>query len=318
MGSKILCVGGCGYLSGLIVNKLQDCNYDITVYDNLLYEERFLKPVKFIFGDILETDRLVSIANDFDIVVFAAALVGDPACQIDVNLTNKINHLAVKDFCQKLNKDVKMIFFSTCSVYGMNDEFLNEDSATNPLSAYATTKLAAEKYVLDRGGCVFRLGTIYGMGDNYSRLRLDLVVNVMTMKAFLDGKLTVNGGEQWRPIISANDVAEYTVRCVQSFRMGIYILSYKNVLIKELGEEIAGLIPGTQIEYTEMSFQDARNYKIKSDRAKYAFGYEPFVTVADEVQKMHKIFSEGRVKDPHAVVYHNGLYLNEYLKNNNV
>ena len=82
---------------------------------------------------------------------------------------------------------------STCSVYGAQDGILNEDSDTSPLSSYATTKLNAEKYILDNGGTVFRLGTVFGVGDSYSRIRMDLVVNVLTMKAVKYGKINING-----------------------------------------------------------------------------------------------------------------------------
>ena len=47
---KILVVGGAGYVGGVIVDLLLKKKYDVTVYDNLLYEESFRKYCKFIFG----------------------------------------------------------------------------------------------------------------------------------------------------------------------------------------------------------------------------------------------------------------------------
>lgn len=309
MSKKVLAIGGAGYLGGLVVDKLLEDGHQVTVFDNLLYEERYLKPINFVYGSILNTDHVLSVAKDFDYVVWLAALVGDPICEIDRDLTNKVNHIAVKDFCQRLDESVKMIFFSTCSVYGLGEGILDENSPTNPLSAYASTKLAAEKYVLDRGGCVFRLGTVFGLGDTYSRLRLDLVVNVMTMKAFLDNKITVNGGEQWRPLISVDDVAEYTRRCVNNFTPGVFALNYKNVIIRDLGKEIASLIPYTTIEYNEVPFQDLRNYQVDSSKAQNTFNYVCKTSVADEVHKIYKLLSERRIRNLNDIVYHNGTYL---------
>ena len=89
---KILVVGGAGYIGGYLVDQLLDKGYDPIVYDNILYEDRYLKDVPFIRGDIRDTNKLVKAAQGCDVVVLAAALVGDPACSIDKDLTDKINY----------------------------------------------------------------------------------------------------------------------------------------------------------------------------------------------------------------------------------
>jgi nucleoside-diphosphate-sugar epimerase len=203
---------------------------------------------------------------------------------------------------------------STCSVYGAQDGILNEESTTNPLSSYASTKLESEKYVLERNGTIFRLGTVFGLGDTYSRVRMDLVVNVLTMKAIKYGEITINGGEQWRPIISVIDIAEYVTEACKEKYQGIYILSKENVIIRELGEKIAKIIPNVSVKYTEISFQDARNYRVDNTKSLTIFKYRPKVTVEDEVNRMVKVFRENRVKNPEDIVYHNGLYIKKLNK----
>jgi len=308
MKNKVLVVGGAGYIGGIVVDVLERELWNVTVLDNLLFEERYLKPVNFIYGDIKETEEIVKVANEFDYVIWMAALVGDPACEIDPMMSEWINHVAVRDFCKALDPKVKVIFYSTCSVYGINDELLTEESEVNPISVYAKTKYAAEKYVIDRGGIVFRLGTVFGLGDSHSRLRLDLVVNVMTMRAYLDKEITVNGGEQWRPIISATDIAEFTERAVNNFVPGIYNLCYKNVTIKELGEEIAALT-NVPIIYNDLPYQDLRNYRVDGSKAENTFEYKATVSVEKEVKRIFKVVSEKRIKDLTSLKYHNGQYL---------
>ncbi len=188
---KVLVVGGSGYIGGLTCDYLIRDGFDVTVYDNLLYENRYLKDVKFIYGDIRDTEKLYEISNDFDVIVLMAALVGDPACSVDPSLTEEINFKSIKNFCDVVLPNKHLIFMSTCSVYGAQEGLLNEESPTNPLSSYASTKLAAEKYILEKGGTVFRLGTVFGLGDTYSRLRMDLVVNVITMKAVKENTLVI-------------------------------------------------------------------------------------------------------------------------------
>ena len=308
---KVLVVGGCGYIGGYTTDLLSSNNFDVTIYDNLLYEDRFLKSVNFINGDIRDTNFLVQTAEEFDVIVLLAALVGDPACSVDQQLTNHINYDSIKDFCLKISSDKHIIFMSTCSVYGAQDGLLNEESSTNPLSTYASTKLKSEKHILEKNGTIFRLGTVFGLGDAHSRLRMDLVVNILTMRAIIYNEITINGGEQWRPIISVVDIANYILEACQKGHRGIYVLSKENVIIKQLGEKVANLIPNTKINYTEISFQDARNYKVDNSKSLSTFEYQPMVTVEEEVLKIKKLLDENRIKDPMQQVYHNGNFLRD-------
>lgn len=316
MNKKVLVVGGAGYIGGLTCDYLIREGFDVTVYDNLLYENRFLKEIPFIYGDIRDTEKLYEVSKDFDVIVLMAALVGDPACSVDQPLTEEINYKAIKDFCEVVSPNKHLIFMSTCSVYGAQDGLLNEESPTNPLSSYASTKLAAEKYILEKGGTIFRLGTVFGLGDTYSRLRMDLVVNVLTMKAVKEGEITINGGEQWRPIIAVKDIAEYVTEACKEEYEGIFVLAKENVVIRELGERVGKLIPNTKVNYTEISFQDARNYKVDNSKSLNTFKYKPQVSVEDEVSRMLLMFKENRVQNPEDKVYHNGAYLKNKKETN--
>lgn len=313
---KVLVCGGAGYIGGLTCDFLIRDGFDVTVYDNLLYENRFLKDIPFIYGDIRDTEKLYETSKDFDVIVLMSALVGDPACSIDQSLTEEINYKAIKNFCDVVLPNKHLVFMSTCSVYGAQEGLLNEESQTNPLSSYASTKLASEKYILQKGGTVFRLGTVFGLGDTYSRLRMDLVVNVLTMRAVKENEITINGGEQWRPIIAVKDIAEYvTEACIEKYS-GVFVLAKENVIIKELGERVAKLIPNTKINYTEISFQDARNYRVDNTKSLNTFKYQPQITVEDEVMRMVKMFKEQRVQNPEDNVYHNGAFLRNKKEKN--
>ena len=106
------------------------------------------------------------------------------ACSVDQQLTSQINYNAIKDFCNQISNNKHIIFMSTCSVYGAQDGLLNETSPTNP-STYASTKLKSEQHVLKKTNN-FRLGTVaLGMS---TVLRMDLVVNVLTMRAIIHTK----------------------------------------------------------------------------------------------------------------------------------
>lgn len=306
---KMLIVGGAGYLGGYMTDVFtQKEDYDVTVYDNLLYETRFLKEVKFIYGDIRDTEKLGKILNNFDIVVWLAALVGDGACAINTALTEEINFKATKWLVDNFHGMV--VFMSTCSVYGMNSELIDEDAVPNPLSAYAATKLEAERYVIEhaKSYIIFRLGTLYGLGDAFSRLRFDLVVNILTLRAVRGETLTVFGGQQWRPILHVRDVAHALEYCLTNNIQGLYNLSERNVEINDLALEIQKHLPNTKVVKQDIKFEDLRDYKVKNDRI-LATGWRPKFTLSEGIEEMKRVFLEDRIKDTTDPVYSNVAYL---------
>jgi nucleoside-diphosphate-sugar epimerase len=309
MKKKVLVVGGAGYIGGATVDELINEGHEVAVYDILVYETRYLKPVTFIYGDIRDTEKLQTVAKDYDVIVLMAALVGDPACQVNVKLTDEINYQAIRNFCKVIDPSKHIIFMSTCSVYGAQDGMLDETSPTNPLSSYASTKLAAEKYIEELRGTIFRLGTVYGLGDDYSRIRMDLVVNVLTMRAYYSQEITINGGEQWRPIISVVDIAKYIAESVKRDIRGTYVLSKENVIIRDLGLKIAAIVPDTRINYVEIPFQDARNYRVSAAKSDATFLHRPSVSVEAEVNRFLKLFRENRIANPLDQVYNNGAHI---------
>jgi nucleoside-diphosphate-sugar epimerase len=261
--NNVLVVGGAGYIGGFLTDYLSRNDYNVAVYDNLLFEDRYLKNCEFIYGDIRDTKKLSKIVDNYDCVVWLAGLVGDGACAVNQRLTKNLNVDTVKWLVD--NYKGKIVFPSTCSVYGMNNDLIEEDATPNPLSLYAATKLQAEEYVLNnaKDSLVFRLGTLFGLGDRHSRMRLDLVANILSMRAAKGEKLTVFGGEQWRPLLHVRDVSTAILHGLKNNISGLYNLSYKNYKIVELAEQIQKIIPECQVEYTDMKFEDLRNYKVK-------------------------------------------------------
>ena len=306
---KILVVGGAGYVGGGIVDTLSEKN-EITVYDSLIYESAFRKDVNFIFGDIRDYKKINSILNNFDAVVWLAALVGDGACSINPTLTHEINSETVKNLVKNFNG--KIIFLSTCSVYGAQEGVLDENSEVNPLSEYASSKLIAEKYLEESDAIIFRLGTLFGISDQFSRIRLDLVVNILTTKALVDKKMSVFGGEQWRPLLHVKDVANAIEHNISSNTKGIFNLHYKNFKIIEIAEKIKEKIPDVSIETTPLPFQDARNYQVSSDKLKRETGFEASIELTQGIEEMYNLISSNRIKDINDPRYSNQNFLQTY------
>jgi len=306
---NVLVVGGAGYVGGGIVDKLKE-NHNVTVFDSLIYEESYRKDVNFIYGDIRDKDKLLSVLDKNDAVIWLAALVGDGACSINPELTFEINAESVKFLAENFKK--RIVFLSTCSVYGAQDGMLDETSSINPLSEYASSKVQAEEYLQNSDAIIFRLGTLFGISDEFSRIRLDLVVNILVTKALTEGKLTVFGGEQWRPLLHVNDVANAINHTLEGGVTGIFNLHYKNFKIIDIANEIIQQVPSAIIETTPMKFQDARNYQVSSEKLFNSTGFKAEVDLLTGIQEVFELISNKRIKDVNHIRYSNQNYLIKY------
>jgi nucleoside-diphosphate-sugar epimerase len=295
--SKVLIVGGAGYVGGWMTDEAVRQGHQVRVVDNLTYEDSYLKTVDFHFGDVLDFKTINPHLKWADTVIWLSALVGDPACAINPKLTRRTNVESVKMLTESFGG--RVIFPSTCSVYGAQDGILDENSPTGPLSLYAESKLEAEE-ILTSGSnqtLIFRLGTLFGLSDNFARLRVDLVLNVLTIRAILEGTMSVFGGTQYRPLLHVRDVATAAVPHISTSETGIFNLHTENVTVLELAEKIKSIVPDVSIEQTEISFQDARNYRVGSEKARQQLGFAPKWSIEDGIREVAQVITSKRIKD---------------------
>lgn len=307
---NVLVVGGAGYIGGALTDILIHSEHNVRVYDSLLYEESYRKPVNFVYGDIRDTDRLLLHLKWADAVIWLAALVGDGACALNPDITAAINQESVKWLAQ--NYSGRIIFTSTCSVYGAQDAVLDETSLANPLSVYAVTKLAAEEYLHDKNATIFRLGTLFGVGDQFSRIRLDLIVNTLTVRAHRHHKISVFGGDQFRPLLHVRDAAQAIAECLVSPHTGVYNLHRQNVRIIDLAYQVRNHFPDLVIEQTPMKFQDTRNYRVSSEKAQKTLGFKAVHSIDEGIEEVKDLLDSNRLKDVDAPRYTNQAFLSMF------
>jgi nucleoside-diphosphate-sugar epimerase len=304
---NILIVGGAGYVGGVVTDLLIKNKYNVTVYDSLLYEDQYMKDCPFILGDVRDESKLKGLLSKFDTVVWIAALVGDGACNIDPKLTNEINFKSVEFLSQNFNG--RIVFFSTCSVYGAQNQLLNENSSVNPLSLYASTKLKAENVLKNKNAIIFRLGTLFGLSDKFARLRMDLVVNTLTAKAFIENKINVFGGEQYRPLLHVRDAAKAIHESISSKEVGIFNLSLDNFKIIDIANAIKDHFPSLEILIEDIPFQDTRNYRVDNSKSLNLLNFKADILLLDGIKEIKKLLMETRIKDINNPRYTNQKYL---------
>ncbi len=308
MSKNILVVGGAGFIGGAVTDLLlQGQQHCVRAYDTLLFEDHYHKPLDFVRGDIRDHERLQAHLDWADVVIWLAALVADGACDLTPDLALEFNDRSVRWLTQ--HYDGRIVFPSSCLVYKMSQCVLVESSAVDPTTQYTKTKFSAEGYLKNKNAVVFRLSTLFGIGDAYSRVRLDLVVNLLTAKAAVDHSMTIFGGQQSRPFIHVRDVARAMVHAIDSSATGLFNLHTENMTILDLAKKIQTHVPGSTLDIQEKSLSETGDYRMSSDKARSLLGFQPTYTVDEGIKQVLSVIQSGRVKDTHNPRYSNEKFL---------
>ncbi len=320
----VLVVGGAGYIGSILTRQLLDAGYRVRVLDLELFGTQSL-------ADVLEHPRLEVMKGDFrniedaaralrgmDAVCHLAAIVGDPACALDRETTIAVNYAAAKMMAQlaKANGVSKFVFASTCSVYGDSEDIMSEDSPLNPVSLYATTKIDAERALLDTADADFqptilRFATAYGWSH---RPRFDLVANLFSAQAVTDKKIRVFNGEQWRPFVHTRDIARACVLTLEAplAKVGSQIFNVgdesQNYTLTQLGQIVARSCPGIEVEEVRNG-DDARNYRVNFSKIRRTLGFRASIDLVDGVREMVDAVHGGHVPNWRDPIYSNSKHL---------
>ncbi len=307
--SKVMVTGAGGYIGTQLVRDLVKAGHEVTAVDRFFFGKEPLsefinnKQVTIKQKDIRDLDQ-----NDFkghDAVCDLACLSNDPAGEIDPQLTYQINrdgriHVA------KTAKEAgvaKYIISSSCSVYGKGEEpLLVETSKTNPISIYAKSTLEAEQENLSIADNNFsvtslRNATVFGLS---SRMRFDLVVNLMTLSAFQKGRIIVmGGGLQWRPLVHLSDVSQAFHLVIDAneklVNREIFNVGLDNYQIKNLAYLVREQLP-IDIEI-DLAPDDAdkRDYNVDFSKVKNVLGFEAKKTIIDGINEIYVALKSGNV-----------------------
>lgn len=299
---KVLVTGGAGYLGSVLVPHLLLKGHTVTVLDILMFGGESLLPhygnpnFNFIHGDIRDQGVIDSIfINPYDCVIHLAALVGEPACKINPLLTEQINHRATVQLAQKAKerKIKKFLFSSTCSNYGVSDSvsLADEESTLNPLSEYASTKIAAERDLLELSDkffavCVLRLATLFGLS---SKMRFNLLINEMVKNAYADEEILIYKEEAWRPYTHLEDAARVFSLLLEkesnNIQGKIYNVGTENLQKKQLVSLIKKLVPSARIK-NQGGVVDKRDYRVSFEKIKKELEFVPTKSVEEGMVEM--------------------------------
>jgi nucleoside-diphosphate-sugar epimerase len=316
--AHVLVIGGAGFVGSVLVRKLLDHGYQVTVMDALVYGDEGMRDLydrpgfAVVQGDVREEAAIAKATAHADAIVHLGGLVGDPACALDEQLTLEINLEATSTVAEMARERGirRLVFASSCSLYGASEGLLDEQSPLDPLSVYARSKMKSEELLLaladtDFAPVVLRFGTFYGPSP---RPRFDIVVNLLVAKAVTEGEISVHGGNQWRPFLHVDDGA--IMRCLevpeerirgQLFNVGS---DEQNFTVGQIGETIAALIPHSRVVY-QSAADDEANYRVSFAKIRDALDFTPRSSLADGILEIKAALESGAVDDYHDLRYSN-------------
>jgi nucleoside-diphosphate-sugar epimerase len=296
---KLLVTGGCGYKGSVLVPLLladghQVVSVDTQWFGNHLPEHPNLTNLRL---DIRETDAIP--LDGVEAIIHLANIANDPAVELNPTLSWEVNVLASQQLADRaVRAGVKQfIFASSGSVYGVKDEpKVTEDLTLVPISVYNKTKMVAERVFLSYADQIqvhcIRPATVCGVSP---RMRLDVSVNMLSYQALKNGRITVFGGDQTRPNIHIQDIANVYRHFLAhpEIASGFYNAGFENISILDIAERVKTKI-GAEIVVSESN--DPRSYRQDSSKL-LATGFQPTHSVEDAIAEIAEAFAQNALPD---------------------
>ena len=273
---RVLITGHNGYIGSVLAPMVRAAGHDIVGLDSFLFEGGTFGPDRTHIDSLRMDLRDVQVDDlrGFDAVMHLAALSNDPLGDVNPQITYDINHLGSVRLA-RLAKEAgvnRLIFASSCSLYGVaGDEMLTEEAAFNPITPYGVSKVLFERDVAkladdDFSPTFLRNSTAYGVSP---RLRADVVVNNLVAIAFTTGEVLIQSdGTPWRPLVHIEDIARAFLAVLHAPRELIHNEAFnvgrseENYRVRDLGELVEQVVPGSKVRYAEGGGPDPRCYRV--------------------------------------------------------
>jgi nucleoside-diphosphate-sugar epimerase len=296
---KILITGGCGYVGSelikvlLLKSRYKIINFDTQWFGNYLENNKNLLNIKKDIRNIPD-----KFFKNIDIVIHLANIANDPAVELNPILSWEVNVLtSMKLINQSIKQGVKkFIYASSGSVYGIKKEKkVSEDLELLPISTYNKTKMISERVLMSFKekitiNCI-RPATVCGLS---ARMRFDLTVNLLTLQALKNKKITLFGGNQIRPNIHIKDMVRvYEFFINKNINSGFYNAGFENLKIKDIAQKIKNKIETNVIK---LKSNDLRSYRQDSTKL-LNLGFKKKYSVEDAIDEIVNAYNSDKLKD---------------------
>ena len=260
---KIIIFGGAGYIGTKLCKKLKNNGNTLIVYDSFKYNSphkmKFVD--KVICDDISNINNYQEIFNDVSKIVYLTSPRLDDITdesQIETELKN------LKGVLDLVKDGTHFYFTSSCSVYGVSEDIMNESSPVMVTSLYSKLKIESEKLISQYENLkyiILRLSTLYGEGDI---TRNDTFINNLVNDYRNNQKIEIFDPNAVRPHLHLHDCIELLQHALFfEFEHKIVNVGFNelNITKKELIETIEKSI-SKSLDVTYHETRDSRSYSV--------------------------------------------------------
>lgn len=304
MARRVLITGGAGFIGSHLAEGLLAAGFEVVALDNEATGNRANLPAgaEFVRGDVREAAELDAVfARGIDAVFHIAGQASirvsfaDPAGDLEVNTLGTIR---VLEACLR-HRVPRLLFASSMTIYGSQPITPTPESApADPISYYAITKLAAERYVhatalrpdlgFDFHVTSFRMFNVYGprqsLTNAYQGVFAIFIGNVLRGEP-----ITIySDGEQARDFVHVTDVARAWITALdhpaamgQVFNLGTGVPTRVNTLADIVLRAFGQSRDSYPVVYKAAHAGDMRLSAADVSRAKDALGWVPRVGIEE-------------------------------------
>jgi nucleoside-diphosphate-sugar epimerase len=297
---RVLVTGGAGYIGSILVPKLLERGFHVTVVDNFMFGQDSLSAVcyhpcfELVRGDVRNHDLMRPLFKNADTIIPLAALVGAPLCDRDPLAATTINKDAIVWMTKEIGHDQRVVIPISNSGYGVGEsgKYCTEESSMRPVSLYGRDKVETERVVLEQhpNSISLRLATVFGMSP---RMRLDLLVNDFTYRAYRDRFIVLFEAHFKRNYLHVRDAAAAFLHAIDNFEtmkgapynVG---LSDANLSKHELCERIRQQLPKfVFMESAVGKDPDQRDYVVSNEKIERT-GFRTRFSLDDGIRELIK------------------------------
>lgn len=307
---SIFITGGGGYVGSALVPSLLSQGHHVRVYDLFLYGENVLHEhpqLRKVRGDLRDRLALLEAVQGCDTFIHLACISNDPSFELNPSLGKSINLDAFDHVLEavRLAKVERFIYASSSSIYGVKSEpNVVEDTYPEPLTDYSKFKLECEnrlihaKLLSDTCWTIVRPATVCGYAP---RLRLDLVVNILTIHALINRVIRVFGGPQLRPNLEIGDMVRAYQALLEAPREKIhgeaFNVGYDNLSLDEIASLVRKTIGDERLEISHEATNDPRSYQVNSDKIARVVGFRAQNGLEVAIQSLVEAYRTGKITD---------------------
>lgn len=304
---KILVTGTEGYLGSLLAPLLMQQGHELMAVDTGFYKVGWLYHGSPITPRTLNKDIRQITREDLagiEAVVHMAELSNDPTGELSPDITYQINHRGSVRLAE-LSREAgvtRFVYMSSCSVYGVADQdYVTEESAVNPQTAYAICKTMVERDLQpmandDFSPTFLRNATAYGASP---RMRFDIVLNNLAGLAWTTREIKmISDGTPWRPLVHALDIAQAISRALAAPREKVHNQIFNvgdtahNYTVKEIAGIVGDVFPGCAMSFGNQG-SDNRSYRVSFDKIREALpDFKCAWDARKGAEQLHAIFQQ--------------------------